>query len=61
VGNFLRKPPTDVRVAAYTALGAIGTPHAMSLVEEALADKEAEVRSVAGAVLAARKSAATTE
>lgn len=61
VGNFLRKPPTDVRVAAYTALGAIGTPHAMSLVEEALDDKEPEVRSVVGAVLAARKSVATTE
>ncbi|GMR14035.1 MAG: hypothetical protein BMS9Abin29_2264 [Gemmatimonadota bacterium] len=61
VGSFLRKPPTDVRVAAYTALGAIGTPHAMSLVEEALDDKEAEVRSVAAAVVAARKSIATTE
>ncbi len=56
VGSFLRKPPTDVRVAAYTALGAIGTPHAMSLVEEALDDKDAEVRSVGAAVLAARKS-----
>lgn len=56
VGNFLRKPPADVRVAAYTALGAIGTPHAMSLVEEARNDKDPDVRAVVGAVLAARKS-----
>ena len=56
--TFLRKPSTDMRVAAYSALGAIGTPHAMNLVEEALDDKDANVRSVAGAVLAARKSVA---
>lgn len=58
VGTFLWKPPTDMRVAAYTALGAIGTPHAMNLVEEARDDKDADVRSVARSVLAARKSVA---
>ncbi len=58
VGNFLWKPPTDVRVAAYTALGAIGTPHAMSLVEEARDDKDPDVRPVVRAILAARKSGA---
>ncbi len=55
VGSFLRKPPTDVRIAAYTALGAIGTPHAVSLVEEARDDKDGDVRSVVSAVLAARR------
>lgn len=61
VGSFLRKPPKDVRVAAYTALGAIGTPHAMSLVEEARDDKDAGVRSVVAAILSARKSVAATD
>ena len=55
VGRFLRKPPTDVRVAAYAALGAIGTPHALKVVEEAREDKDASVRSVVSALLASRR------
>lgn len=61
VGNFLRKPPADVRLAAYTALGAIGTPHAMSLVKAARGDKDEGVRSVVAAILGARKTVAATD
>jgi HEAT repeats len=51
VAGLLRKSPTDIRVAAYTALGAIGTPRAKSLVEAATKDKDAEVRAAAQAAL----------
>lgn len=51
VGGLLRKSPTDVRVAAYTALAAIGTPKARALVESAVEDRDTEVRLAAQAAL----------
>jgi HEAT repeat protein len=47
VGGMFKKPPTDVRVAAYRALALIGTPHAKQLIEDAGNDKDPEVRTVA--------------
>lgn len=44
VGSFFSRPPADVRIAAYRALHHIGTPHAKSLLEDALEDKDPEVR-----------------
>ena len=44
VGSRFRKPPTEVRVAAYEALRAIGTPHARELIEKAKDDKDPVVR-----------------
>ncbi len=54
VGSFFSKPTLEVRVAALSALGSIGTPHAMSLVEAAKDDKDANVRAVVQQVLAAK-------
>jgi len=51
-GGLLRRRPTDIRVAAYTALAAIGTPHAKSLVEAALGDSDQKVAHAARAALA---------
>jgi len=51
VGGLLRKPPTDIRIAAYTALAAIGTPKAKSLVQAAVNDKDPEVRAAIKIVL----------
>ncbi len=50
VGSFFSKPPVEVRVAALSALGAIGTPHAMSVVEGA----RDEIRAVVQQILAAK-------
>jgi HEAT repeats/PBS lyase HEAT-like repeat len=44
VGGLFSKPRTDVRVAAYRALHAIGTPHARELLEQAKEDKDRSVR-----------------
>ncbi len=52
VGSFFSKPTLEVRVAALSALGSIGTPHAMSLVEAAKEDKDPNVRAVVQQVLA---------
>ncbi|MDT8369530.1 MAG: HEAT repeat domain-containing protein [Longimicrobiales bacterium] len=46
VGSFLSRPPTTVRIAAYQALAAIGTPHARKLLDEAREDRDPEVRAV---------------
>jgi HEAT repeat protein len=46
-GLFSRRPPTAVRVAAYRALWAIGTPHARKLVGDAEGDRDPEVRDAA--------------
>ncbi len=54
VGSFFSKPATEVRIAALSALGAIGTPHAMSVVEDAGSDKDADVRSAAQQILSGR-------
>jgi len=44
VGGFFSKPPTEVRIAAYQGLAAIGTPHARKLLAAASEDKDPEVR-----------------
>ena len=54
VGSFFYKPSPGVRVAALSALGSIGTPHAMSVVEAAKGDKDPDVRVVVQQILAAR-------
>ena len=53
-GSMFSKPPTGVRIAGLSALAAIGTPHAMSLVEKAKSDKNPEVSSAVGQLLAGR-------
>lgn len=52
--GFFSRPPTDVRIAAYRALHAIGTPHARSLLEAAREDKDPEVRAAVHQMLGAR-------
>ncbi|MCG6988623.1 MAG: HEAT repeat domain-containing protein [Gemmatimonadetes bacterium] len=44
VGSFLSKPPTGVRIAAYRALGSIGTPRAKSVIRKAATDKNTAVQ-----------------
>ncbi len=44
VGSFFSRPPAEVRIAAYRALNGIGTPRAMGLLEEAMDDKDPQVR-----------------
>ena len=44
VPSLLSKPTTEVRVAAYRALHAIGTPHARDLVRQTQQDKDPGVR-----------------
>jgi len=44
VGSFFSRPPAEVRIVAYRALRGIGTPRAMGLLEEAMDDKDPEVR-----------------
>jgi HEAT repeat protein len=47
VGSLFSKPATEVRVAAYRALHAIGTPHARDLIAKAKDDKDPVVRTTA--------------
>ncbi len=54
VGGFFSRPHSDIRVAAYVALHAIGSPHAMKLVNAAAHDKDAEVREAVRTLLRAR-------
>ncbi len=44
VPSMFSKPRTDVRVAAYRALHAIGTPHARDLIKQTAQDKDPVVR-----------------
>jgi HEAT repeat protein len=53
-GSLFSTPPTGVRIAALSALASIGTPHAVSLVEKAKSDKDPEVSSAAGQLLAGK-------
>ncbi|MFW6200382.1 MAG: HEAT repeat domain-containing protein, partial [Gemmatimonadota bacterium] len=55
VGNFFSKPSTTVRVAAYRALGSIGTPRATQLLQEARDDRDDEVRHAVRSVLDRRE------
>jgi HEAT repeat protein len=47
VAGFFSRRPAEIRVAAYRALAAIGTPHARRLVEAATEDRDPEIRGVA--------------
>ncbi len=53
-GSLFSRPPTGVRIAGYTALAAIGTPKAVSLVEKAKKDKDAEVSAAATQLLSGK-------
>ncbi|MDH3271332.1 MAG: HEAT repeat domain-containing protein [Gemmatimonadota bacterium] len=48
------KPRTDVRITAYRALHRFGTPHARRLLNQALDDKETEVKSAVKEILGMR-------
>ena len=50
-GSLFSRPPKGVRLAGLAALAAIGTPHAVSLVEKARADKDPEISSAAAQLL----------
>ncbi len=47
VGRLFSKPSKEIRLAAYKALGAIGTPHARDLLLKATRDSDMQVRKVA--------------
>jgi HEAT repeat protein len=53
-GSFFSKSSTDVRIAAYRALAAIGTPRAQQLLIDATNDKDGRVQSAARAALRPR-------
>ncbi|HKK92916.1 MAG TPA: HEAT repeat domain-containing protein [Longimicrobiales bacterium] len=53
-GSFFSKSPTEIRIAAYRALAAIGTPKAQQLLLEAANDKDSRVRSAVRASLRPR-------
>ncbi len=44
VQTFFSKPRPDVRIAAYRALHNIGTPHARRLINQAVDDKDPQVK-----------------
>jgi len=44
VGSFFRRPPTEVRIAAYRALHRIGGPHAKRVLTQAVEDRDPEVK-----------------
>ena len=46
VRELFAKPRTNVRIAAYQALNHIGTPHARRLLNQAVSDKDPEVKRV---------------
>ena len=50
-GTLFSRPPRPVRIAAYRALAAIGTPHARSVLEAGAEDKDSEVRQAVEGVL----------
>jgi len=50
-GSFLRRPPPELRIAAYGALHRIGTPRARRLLNQAVDDRSPEVRSEARRLL----------
>jgi HEAT repeat protein len=54
VRELFAKPRTDVRIAAYQALGRMGTPHARRLLNQALSDKDPEVKAAVKALLRIR-------
>jgi HEAT repeat protein len=50
-GSLFSRPPRDVRIAAYRALAAIGTPHARSVVRNGAGDKDPEIQNAVGMIL----------
>ncbi len=44
VRSLLKRPPDEVRIAAYRALHQIGTPHAMQLLKNVASEKESDVK-----------------
>jgi HEAT repeat protein len=52
--GFFSRTPTSVRVAAYRALAAIGTPHARKVLEAGLEAREPEIRNAVRAVFRER-------
>lgn len=52
--SFFSRSPTDVRIAAYRALHHIGTPHAKRLLNQAVDDKDPEVKASARELLGMR-------
>jgi HEAT repeat protein len=54
VGSFFSRPPADVRIAAYRALHSIGTPHAKSLLMQAVDDKDPAVKGAVRQILGMR-------
>ena len=53
-GSLFSRSPTGVRIAGLSALATIGTPRALSLVEDAKTDKDPEISSAAVQILAGR-------
>jgi HEAT repeat protein len=53
-GSLLSRPPKGVCLAGLAALAAIGTPHAVSLVEKARGDKDPEISAAAGQLLSGK-------
>lgn len=51
VTSLFSRPRTDVRITAYRALNEIGTPHARRLVNQAINDKDARVKSAVKEIL----------
>ena len=47
VGRLFSRPSKEIRLAAYRALGSIGTPHARDLLLKATRDSDLDVRKVA--------------
>lgn len=54
VPSLFSRAPSEIRVASYRALAAIGTPHATSLIEKAADDRDPQVRRTVQAILKAR-------
>jgi HEAT repeat protein len=54
VRELFARPRTDVRIAAYQALGRMRTPHARRLLNQALSDKDPEVKAAAKGLLRIR-------
>ena len=54
VPRLFSKPRTDVRIAGYRALNQMGTPHARRLLNQALDDKDPEVKSAVKDILGMR-------
>lgn len=53
-GSLFSRPPTEVRVAAFRALAAIGTPRARKLLHGAVNDRDVEVRETVRELIGSR-------